>query len=170
MLPGELMEMVCECIQLNCSQTHQIGIRSCLPEGASTFLKLHTWEVCLVHCNLPAIWGDPKPFSQACSQPSVTKFALKHIAPLEKQGRSSSNLLGGSNETFGWGTRFPGGSVGKESTGHAGNPVSISDGEDPLEKEMATHSRTLAWKNLMDRGGWQAIVHGVAKSQIWLSN
>ena len=28
--------------------------------------------------------------------------------------------------------------------------------EDPLEKEMATHSRILAWKNPMDRGGWQA--------------
>ena len=26
--------------------------------------------------------------------------------------------------------------------------------EDPLEKEMATHSRTLAWKNPMDGGAW----------------
>ena len=26
--------------------------------------------------------------------------------------------------------------------------------EDPLEKEMATHSSTLAWKNPMDRGAW----------------
>ena len=36
--------------------------------------------------------------------------------------------------------------------------------EDPLEKEMATHSSTLAWKNPMDRGAWQAIIHSVAKS------
>ena len=36
--------------------------------------------------------------------------------------------------------------------------------EDPLEKEMATHSSTLAWKIPTDRGAWQAIVHGVAKS------
>jgi len=28
--------------------------------------------------------------------------------------------------------------------------------EDPLEKEMATHSSILAWKNPMDRGAWQA--------------
>ena len=35
--------------------------------------------------------------------------------------------------------------------------------EDPLEKEMATHSSILAWKNPMDRGAWQATVHGVAK-------
>ena len=36
--------------------------------------------------------------------------------------------------------------------------------EDPLEKEMVTHSSILAWKNLMDRGAWWAAVHGVAKS------
>ena len=37
--------------------------------------------------------------------------------------------------------------------------------EDPLEKDMATHSSTLAWKNPMDRGAWWATAHGVAKSQ-----
>ena len=26
--------------------------------------------------------------------------------------------------------------------------------EDPLEKEMATHSSTLAWKNAMDGEAW----------------
>ena len=31
--------------------------------------------------------------------------------------------------------------------------------EDLLEEEMATHSNILAWKNLTDRGGWQATVH-----------
>ena len=43
-------------------------------------------------------------------------------------------------------------------------------GEDLLEKEMATHSSILAWKNLMDRRAWWATVHGVAKSRTWLSN
>ena len=38
--------------------------------------------------------------------------------------------------------------------------------EDPLEEGMATHSSVLAWRIPMDRGAWQAIVHGVAKSQI----
>ena len=28
--------------------------------------------------------------------------------------------------------------------------------EDPLEKEMATNSNILAWKNLMHRGAWWA--------------
>ena len=35
--------------------------------------------------------------------------------------------------------------------------------EDLLEKEMATHSSISAWKNPMDRGAWQATVHGVAR-------
>ena len=42
--------------------------------------------------------------------------------------------------------------------------------EDPLEKEMATHSSILAWKNLMDRGAWWAAVHGVTKSRARLSD
>ena len=37
--------------------------------------------------------------------------------------------------------------------------------EDPLEKEMATHSSILAWKNLMDTGAWWAAVYGVAKNR-----
>ena len=36
--------------------------------------------------------------------------------------------------------------------------------EDPLEKGMATHS------SILDRGAWWATVHGVAKSQTWLSD
>ena len=41
--------------------------------------------------------------------------------------------------------------------------------EDLLEKEMATHSSILAWKNSMDRGAWLAEIHGFTKSQTWLS-
>ena len=39
------------------------------------------------------------------------------------------------------------------------------DWEDPLEKGKATHSSILAWRNSMDKGAWQAAVHGVTKSQ-----
>ena len=35
--------------------------------------------------------------------------------------------------------------------------------EDPLEKEMTTPSNILAWKNPMDKGAWQATVHGLAR-------
>ena len=37
--------------------------------------------------------------------------------------------------------------------------------EDPLEEVLATHSSVLAWRIPIDRGAWQAIVHGVAKCQ-----
>ena len=36
------------------------------------------------------------------------------------------------------------------------------------KKERATHSSILAWRIPMDRGTWQAIIHGVTKSQTWL--
>ena len=35
--------------------------------------------------------------------------------------------------------------------------------EDPLEKEMATHSSILGLGNPIDRGAWQATVQGVTK-------
>ena len=41
--------------------------------------------------------------------------------------------------------------------------VQSLDQEDPLEKEMATHSSILALKNSMDSGAWWATVHGVAR-------
>ena len=43
---------------------------------------------------------------------------------------------------------FPGGSEGKASACNAGDPGSIPGWEDPLQKEMATHSSTVAWKIL----------------------
>ena len=39
---------------------------------------------------------------------------------------------------------FPDGSVSKESACNAGDPVQFLDKEDPLDKEMATHSSILA--------------------------
>ena len=36
--------------------------------------------------------------------------------------------------------------------------------EDPLEKEMAAHSSTLAWRIPLDRGAWRATAHGVTES------
>ena len=64
---------------------------------------------------------------------------------------------------------FPGGSDGKESC-NAGDPGLIpgsrrSPGEgngNPLQYSCLGHP--------MDRGPWQVAVHGVAKSQTWLSN
>ena len=65
---------------------------------------------------------------------------------------------------------FPGGSDSKESACNAENPGSIpglgrSPGEgngNPLQYSFL--------ENYVDRGAWQATVHGVAKSQTRLSN
>ena len=42
--------------------------------------------------------------------------------------------------------------------------------EDALEKEITTHSSILGLENSMDRGAWQATVHGVAQSWTRLSD
>ena len=50
---------------------------------------------------------------------------------------------------------FPGGSVDEESAYSADTQVQSRSGEDPLEKEMATHPSILAWKIpwTQDHGG-----------------
>ena len=35
--------------------------------------------------------------------------------------------------------------------------------EDPLEQEMASHSRILAWRIPLDRGAQQATAHGIVR-------
>ena len=42
--------------------------------------------------------------------------------------------------------------------------------EDLLEEGMVTYSSILAWTIPMDRGAWQATVHGVTKRRTRLSN
>ena len=61
---------------------------------------------------------------------------------------------------------FPDSSDGKESACSAGDPGLIPGlGRSP-GGVMATHSSILPWRIPMDRRAWQAIVHGVTKSQI----
>jgi len=59
---------------------------------------------------------------------------------------------------------FPGSSHGKESACNAGDPGSIPGSGRPLEKEMANPLQYSCLENSVDRGAWQAIVHGVAMS------
>ena len=59
---------------------------------------------------------------------------------------------------------LPGGRDGKESACNVGDQVCTVGWEDPLEVGMATHSSILAWSIPMDRGAWEAAVHGAAKS------
>ena len=66
---------------------------------------------------------------------------------------------------------LPRGLSGKESTCQCRrHGVQSLVWEDPLEKEMATHSSILLRKNLMDRGAWRATVRGVEKSRTRLSD
>ena len=57
----------------------------------------------------------------------------------------------------------------KNLTAMQESPVRFLGWEDPLEKEIATHSST-GLENPMDRGVWQATVYGFTKSQIRLSD
>ena len=64
----------------------------------------------------------------------------------------------------------PGGSDGKASSWEAGEPGSIPGlGRSPGE-ENGNPFQYSCLENSMDRGAWQATVHGIAKSQTWLSD
>ena len=61
----------------------------------------------------------------------------------------------------------PWGLKGEKSACNAGH-TDVFDrwvGKIPQEEGMATHSSILAWEIYVDRGTWQALVHGDAKSQ-----
>ena len=60
-----------------------------------------------------------------------------------------------------WG--FLGGSAIKNLPAKQETQVLFLDQEDPLEKEMATHSSILAWCNPTDRAAWQVTAHGLAR-------
>ena len=55
---------------------------------------------------------------------------------------------------------FPGGSDGKESACNAGDPDSIPRLGRPLGEENGNPLQYSCLENSMDRGAWQAIVHG----------
>ena len=83
---------------------------------------------------------------------SVVPFAVQKLSSLIR-----SYLLVFAFISFAVG--FPGGSDGKDSSCNAGNWVLSLSQEDPLEKEMAIHSRILAWeihgqRSLVDYSPW----------------
>ena len=84
------------------------------------------------------------------------------------QGDDISNSLErweGFGQVEGHRWSFPGGSVGKESVCNAGDPDSIPGlGRSPGEGN-GNPLQYSCLENPMDRGAWQAIVHGVTKSQ-----
>ena len=63
---------------------------------------------------------------------------------------------------------FPGGSVGKNLLQWKKHSFGPWVRKIPLEEEMATPSRILAWWIPIDRGPWRATAHGVARSRTGL--
>ena len=58
---------------------------------------------------------------------------------------------------------FPGGSVVKNLPAVLETWVLSLGWEDPLEKEMAAHSKYSCLGNPKDRGAWWVTVHGITK-------
>ena len=68
---------------------------------------------------------------------------------------------------------FSGGSISKKSACNVGDPGLIAcSGRFPWrrEEEDGYPLQYSCLENSMDKGTWWAIVHGIAKSQTWLSN
>ena len=65
---------------------------------------------------------------------------------------------------------FPGGSDSKESTSNAADPGSIPESGRSPGEGSGYPLQYFCWGNSMDREAWQAIVHGVAKSQRQLND
>ena len=90
----------------------------------------------------------------------LVKNFMKAEAPGKHLALQQSQLVVGPID-------FSGGSDGKRLPTMWETWIRSLGWEDPLEKEMATHSSTLAWKIPWTE---EATVHGVAKSQTRLSD
>ena len=65
---------------------------------------------------------------------------------------------------------FPGGSDGKEFVCNAGDPGLIPELGSSLGEGNDYSLQYSCLENSMDRGAWQAIIHGVEKSQTHLND
>ena len=115
---------------------------------------------------------------QICGKKELTRASL--IAQLQESGYNAGDpgSIPGSGSSLGEGIGYPlQYSWASLVAQMVKNPpviweicVCFQGWEDPLEEGMATHSSILAWRIPMDKGAWQAIVHGVTKSQTQLSS
>ena len=96
---------------------------------------------------------------------SLTSPALGGSLPLVPPGKPVLNI-----PFFYFQLGFSDGSDSRETVSNAGDLGWSLSQEDPLEKGMATLSHYSSLENPMDRGAWEATVHGVAKSWTQLSD
>ena len=109
--------------------------------GASVITCLKIWGL----SREGIIWGELVKIM--CRPPFVHQVMwLPWASPgINQQPRGSCNLRGIAPGLYLTRTSLVAQRV-KASAYNAGNPGSIPGWEDPLQKEMATHSSTLAWK------------------------
>ena len=112
-------------------------------------MELRTWHVAGIHVIFPPHFRTLMPWQL----PLITQNSKKF-----REGIASI-FMG-----------FPGGSVVKNPPTNSGDESSVpGSGRIPIEGNgnPLQHS---CLGNPMDRGAWQATVHGVAKSQTWPNN
>ena len=128
-----------------------------------------TWWLAIIHLQLHI---QMTPVGPACQAQEVSWLSWRPSLCL-LVGESTKETQGLTRKAF-LVTRlsmgFPGGSVSKQSACNAGDPGSISGlGRSPGEGNYYPNQYSCL-ENSIDRGGWWATFHGVAKSWTWLSD
>ena len=118
-------------------------------------------------------FGTHQPSSRSAG--SLNKVTIPNTLSLNARDPGSTPGLGRSP---GEGIRYPPQYSGASLVAQmVNNPPTMRETwvrslgwEDPAKWDMATCPSILAWRIPMDRGAWWITVHGVAESQIQLSN
>ena len=122
-----------------------------------------SWSSCQAHSLI-----YPISFRSLTAKDSVRNKGRSNWNTQPCQTDRSENMIASSLFTLTWAS--PGDSDGKESACNAGEQGSIPRlGWFPGEGKSNPFQYSCL-ENFMDRGAWQATVHGVAKSWTWLSN
>ena len=105
-------------------------------------------------------WWDQMPWSYCFESWVLSQLFHSSLSPASKSSLVPLGFLP---------VGFPGGTYGKESACSADQALIPGLGRYPGEGNgnLLQHS---CLENFMDRGAWWAIIHGVAKSQTWMSN
>ena len=123
-------------------------------------------------CYSPIISGEGNgtPLQYSCLENLMDGGAWKAAVHGVVEGRTRLSDFTHFIISLNW-EGFPGCSVVKKLPVKNETQVWPLGWEDPLEKEMVTHSSILAWEiPWMEEPGGLYIVHGVAKSWTWCSN
>ena len=156
--------------------------------GKCAYQSLYHMALLLLHSSLSKNFNllasvSPQHRSRFIFWLTISWFCFHGIDPfscslkvVSSQGKQNCPSFSIKSQIFKWlgsaqVTRgFPGGSDGEESTCGAGDPGSISGlGRSPEEGNDYPFQYSCL-ENPMDRGAWQATVHGVANNQTQLIN